>query len=85
MHRHEVTGILRYGKMLITVDVDGHIRLTKEDGSLTGRMHLLNPLPEFWSSNKDKKLEIKEMEFVLEILEHLRSKNPKISQLFNIS
>ncbi len=47
-------------------------------------MHLLNPLPEFWNSNKDKRTELEEMQFVLEMMEHLRLKNPKFAEYFTI-
>lgn len=77
--------MLKYGKMLVTADIAGIVKLTTEDGALTGKMHILNPLPEFWSSNKEKKTEVSEMEFVLEILEHLKRKNPKFSDIFNVT
>lgn len=84
VHRREIAGLARHSQLFISVDTEGGIRMYKADGTVVGKMHIKNPLPEFWSNSKDRKTEKSQMEYVLEILEYLRVANPKFSRCFTV-
>lgn len=57
-HRRQIIGVVRYGQNLLSIDVEGSLRLVNNEGQVSGKTHLLNPLPEFWNNTKDKRTEL---------------------------